>query len=1665
MAMNNFDDMPVDPQLTAKESDGTSPFAILGAAAGAALGGYAFFKSNLAKRFGRYTDVLTASAINKFKASGIGARTESFLSQRAGRSRIASFFRSSIFRPDIPEGSIIEPLMHIDDIATGEAADVLKRELFDYYRATGRKGVKHFTLGDIPKALQGKIQLDSFSAEDISKLKNIDLQNIAARLDVTERQVEKLAIHPDVFVNKAGEVTSIKNFTARDIAGSFFSAMKKLKIPVLGFSPLGIVPPSAIKRKAPFQWLSKEGVDIAAAIGKEHPDEAIFGTIKASGKKPFRVRTEYDEAIFRPEYLIAGSDILSSVKETAFHKATWKDQTVQFFDYNRTFAAVIETGMGYGRNITATEIGQGTHLPEQHLIDVIARMGFDPKDIMQIGKKIDLEEDLIKSIISKKSGPTFSPRSEHYGFLLGDKAFGFTDEGAEHLASGLGLTSSYQTGKAEAASLDMFKKFTEESLLEKVPDASSAFEAYKILRKESGRPIGKLGQLYYKGMEKLGFAPWYAEYGGGFDSLLHASVPDKGYIPRFLRGKSFGDLFELGHKPSASMSTIDRFSLKHSSFHATELDSRRAYLYSKYKIGSHFAQNMLGSPTRLIEALTGMGVMPGKTPLGTMSRILGLGVGSYAAYQYAKYSDYMVGEAIGVKPSDVAVRGYQEATLAKTRALEALGINDIMRSIESSFPGLIESPLSRGAAAAGLAGGGALAGSSVGGPVGAAIGLGIGAIAGGTALSGFQETPEELERIYSGEKWVPERKGKGWFLGRTPYEGGKISYYKPHWTVQHLKQPYKKGLYGSESGYWKHGTWIPTPHNLFGVRKIADPYWLEKRHYQTRPYPVTGRPFEDIPIAGPFLASTIGELIKPQRRMHVAEQYEQAKQSSINRRTSASATAGVAVESQLQATTLSSPAAQQASQLAQLSKTHIGLKPVLFELPEDVLPSASARLGEQAVSAGTEDVISKSSAKHVVGRTLHDYSTMIGLKGFYGREVMRALTGSNVLAPGPREAQSSEMSSLARRYYDQEIGGLFGLTELPRRYLIREPHQNRTVNTLPNAMESWLPGSRSVEPGDRDYFFDFHKGDPYASIPMGEERLPGPGYNALTGRGPGPYSEFEKYKILSNVAPYSDAYKKYRNMMFGRLSSGNLTDEQAQSLLEREKQIATMRERLPFAKKKTYEAEEHKLTVRKAISRKTFTAEEYPGIVFKMPGISEKPVDYVSQEQRDVTFSEHVKQGRQVISGYLKSMEGKQISVTLPTDMKQNTIGEMRSSPVVEAEIPELANIASQYGLYDREKVRISKNQPSKIWSGVKESFGEAGAIVGGILGWMGAGKLGGGKIAKIGAAAGSAILGGVIGGGIEQKFIARYDPIKHYEKYNLYGNDWAAWHQPYKNFIRSWMHQTAGKFNTYVPEYRQEQRDIEEYFDKLKYLKYRMLEKKAKKLGQPQLAKQLRKIHSSTISGIDPKYITRYSSELWSAVPKKERPYFARFIDERDDSSREHILEISPDYMKPIYLSLWKQSMPKDAGFSSDILNKQYERYVENRGTNDEQVQAYFSNMKLPSKNWAGWHPSVFVEDFKIKTIMDHGLDHHEFGIWDQDIRRAEANQYSSSIDIHGFQKSQADLLNEIMGYIGSSSNHRVVLLSGSNDSVSSEMSYSMDDEIVRQHYHSQTNQGYLGQ
>lgn len=182
--------------------------------------------------------------------------------------------------------------------------------------------------------------------------------------------------------------------------------------------------------------------------------------------------------------------------------------------------------------------------------------------------------------------------------------------------------------------------------------------------------------------------------------------------------------------------------------------------------------------------------------------------------------------------------------------------------------------------------------------------------------------------------------------------------------------------------------------------------------------------------------------------------------------------------------------------------------------------------GYQPPTLGMYPVGSQTDISYKLASGLGDATELLGIYKFFGELVF------NKPEYGPVYSNASEITSINRMYWDKDLGGLFGMTELLRRFITppNDVGAVENINTIPNQMPSFLPGSRSAFVNDRSYYKDFTVGDPYTAIKEGEYRLPGAAYesvNELHSGEKGVYDAVDAFMILSDVAPYSQAYHHY----------------------------------------------------------------------------------------------------------------------------------------------------------------------------------------------------------------------------------------------------------------------------------------------------------------------------------------------------------------------------------------------------------------------------------------------------------------------------------------------------------------------------------------------------------
>ncbi len=833
-------------------------------------------------------------------------------------------------------------------------------------------------------------------------------------------------------------------------------------------------------------------------------------------------------------------------------------------------------------------------------------------------------------------------------------------------------------------------------------------------------------------------------------------------------------------------------------------------------------------------SLLGIGFRPSGNLLANTARVAAIPMLYHFGKEAAMYGNYMLGQVLGQGPLEYAADIYTNMRVGQQKAREKLGITAAADKFENRlFPGLDLGVL--GSIGAGIAG--ALTAEKKGVIKGLLAFAGLYGAIGGPNVA---QSSQSLQNVYSGEEKVAVRKNRWWLLGYQPFKGGQIDYYKPSWYTEFKSKAYDVNLYGSESGYWRYGSSLPTPSNMFGLRNLIDPYHVERMNYYDRPYPTTAKMFENVPIFGPVLADTIGEIIKPVQRMHGDSQSTMIASSNISQRsvpTNAAKELGIP-DVPVSAVNLSRPDILK----DRLQKyANIGLEPTGL------------------------------------------WKFALGLFGVTFDQEYKLASANNMTSPG-------------RRFYEANLGGLFGETEFLRRFMLAEYDNpasiNRQINPISNTMPRWLPGADSEYQGDRQYFTDFTKGDAYTKIAKGEYRLPGRGYesvNRLYSGTSGVYSDVDKYLILADVAPYSEAYYHFE----GIVNKTPLDPYWRNKVTQAQNQRKNKSLRFEFESNSTQDNLAHlnEFAITRNI-RKAWTGISQEGLS-NIPIVGAKLFPYKNaydQYLSDVvegdTFADWRHPYQSIVRPALYSTIGEN---PLFATKRGFQMGALVSSPAA------------------------AFLQPFPIVSANPVQSTIAGAAIGGL--------------------------------GSTVRMLA-----------------------------------TGSLSHGWVPPHVKKERETAEYFDKLKYAKYRHLQGVAEEEGNKKLASVFASQARQTVTYGEAQFATQGSIAGYeAALDRDQRPYFDAFIN-APSSSRNKILKVVPEHMGNVLQGIWKSQGASELGNPNQFA--------------DTEAVDYFNSHTLPGEDWAGWSPSVPEQAIRVKALDSHinGVsdNFHRFGIYPAQVQES---------------------------------------------------------------------------
>lgn len=491
-------------------------------------------------------------------------------------------------------------------------------------------------------------------------------------------------------------------------------------------------------------------------------------------------------------------------------------------------------------------------------------------------------------------------------------------------------------------------------------------------------------------------------------------------------------------------------------------------------------------------------------------------------------------------------------------------------------------------------------------------------------IPGGETYSSEMEKMESGE--VPIRAGRWWPLGNTPFRGGRIQYFRPNWyrrlksgytyTDQTYGSPLERLAYGydfsplraidpyrferkhyydrpyPETGEYFTGPWGPLTSALnMTVGRVLKP--KIKMHQQelemglsqyapvgdygayvppTSQFAATsigsgaGMPYGGMSVSRPMGASspviTVGGYGGPRGSANIPMGFGSSSRNAI-----ASSNMSLAAASAYPNPSASAQASQMVANINQ-QYADAAYSPAYGTLKQPGMMDPRIIAGASPISTG--------SLKFRASQLGYEAQELAGIYGFAFGATRTALGfGTQDMSPDrPVLASASKAYGSTRAFWDLNIGGLgdfplpidgnlsnLEFSEIARRFIPKERKDVQYVNPIKNdmgIMYPWLPGS--------DYYINFKQGDPYTHVAEGEMRLPGAGYerfHKLSSDVTGKYGIVDQFKILGDVAPWSQQYRQLDSML-NKMNLGPRQSEIVQTTRQQVEAKAQTNEFTPY---------------------------------------------------------------------------------------------------------------------------------------------------------------------------------------------------------------------------------------------------------------------------------------------------------------------------------------------------------------------------------------------------------------------------------------------------------------------------------------------------------------------
>lgn len=680
------------------------------------------------------------------------------------------------------------------------------------------------------------------------------------------------------------------------------------------------------------------------------------------------------------------------------------------------------------------------------------------------------------------------------------------------------------------------------------------------------------------------------------------------------------------------------------------------------------------------------------------------------------------------------------------------------------------------------------------------------------------------------------------------------------------------------------------------------------------------------------------------------------------------------------------------------AKTDNAGNPMYLERSDGLDEIPDANLG----AAGLPAPYSPYASKRVLGRFWEQATDLGGLVGYFGRTAKLFLTGDKGFANQRQQLESfSQNADIVSKFYDLHGGGSFlgiPLTSEPIRRFLKKDDLKR-YNPIRNTMPNWMPDNMKY-------------GNPYTSIRHGggEYRAPGEGYEALhpelKGLDPEAYPLLHQLNVLGDLAPYSSEYKEASRDAAMMRAQGDMTANELSWYAKHKKQIKQRKE------KRAYDNYQFKPSSLQTLSGTissvdpeslSFTMKEYGGR-FSIAGIDNSSENLISDYNLSIKEAAKLRlKNQKTFKSFIQPNMG--VTVEVPASIGQAVDQDGIIKASVRNNLFSVNQDIRERGSFSKDDSAISSYAMTnpvgrfvgRMWEAATHNANKLAQPIEHLL---------------------------MFGAAPVNKFLPFRDALEDYQSREVYGTEMKGWEDPIGGWIapalKSAAHNWLG-FNFQSPGLR-EKRDTEEYFDKLKYLKYSQLGLAAQSQGNTGLQEQYANVATHTNIGSSG---WTNKDNISNALGGRESAFALGFANEYNPHRQEEILNELPDYKRHImegyYLNADLMAINRAASaasmsttgmdYAADLMlkkaNQGFEEDENPEGQRSNEIERYFRHKSLPAINWVGFNPAVDLEDVKMKYIQSEGMDYHDFGMFPSRAGYLSRKSYITNETVEGLNET----------------------------------------------------------